>query len=481
MSVASGKQDLMEFLEIAPFPVAPQLPDNHPIEWFGDAKRLFKDCLPPFVHRGTFGLRKRVVLAQWQDKDRSSSEVVHRRWDRWHLVTTIDLGGKRYIVRGFSSGGGGLRYHCWDGAIQDFGTYAVAYSWPREVAGRLEYLRETYEPGSGLQGVEHMWKSKAQDSRPIQPIVDNDMNENRIENDGQLQRTVSTPREFTSPSDDLSAKKIYGQAGLRHSHSLDLSPKSSKPFKSQSTETHTHVDGSRRTAPMTFGDPWNSSSSIKRPATTSMPQGGPAYVLMPTNELPAVGKRSYEETRVDDSTSFDATYKRRHKDCEHSGDRASFESAIDHNTSPNYPSPRPSLGSRPSQGDLEKLVSTPVQQSPLEDIINTPLSTYKQRHTTLRIVLPLSSDFVPLRLSSLMTTASLFESAIAISGSKSRDLKISGLRVTFDWKGEQDVDRAMLLKQEYPDSFEIFLETVAHAPCWSDGGRCSVGVEVVLE
>lgn len=492
--MAFDKQDLMDLTEVAPLPVAPQLPDNHPIEWFGDAKRLFKDCLPPFAHKGTFGLRKRVVLAQWQDKNRSPSEVAHRRWDRWHLVTTIDLNGQRYIVRGFGCAGGGLRYHCWDGHIQDFGTYAVAYSWPREVAGRLEYLRETYEPGSGLQGVEHVWNSPAQNPRPIQPIVQNNIIQKRIENDGQLQRTVSSPREFTSASDDISANnKKYGQAGLRQSHGFDLSPKSSTLSKQQSTETQTHMDGGQRTASTTFRDPWNSVSSLKRPATTSLPQAGPSYVFMPVNEpmTTLIGdqttnpqrseKQLHDETRAE-SPSFDANYKRRRHDYEHSGDHDNFGEAIDLTTSPNYPSPRPSLGSGPSQGDLEKLASTPARQTPLEDTLDAPLSPYKQRHTTLRIVLPLSSDFVPLRLSSFMTTASLFESSIEISGSKSQDLKISGLRVTFDWKGEHDVDRAMLLKQEYPDSFEIFLETVANAPCWkSDGGRCSVGVEVVLE
>jgi len=492
--VASSKQNLMESTVIPPPPVAPQLPDNHPIEWFGDAKRLFKDCLPPFVHKGTFGLRKRVILAQWQDKHRSSSEAVHRRWDRWHLVTTIDLNGQRYIVRGFGSSWDCARYHCWDGSVQDFGTYAVAYSWPREVADRLENLRETYESGSGLRGVELVKRSQAQNLRPIQPMLQNNINNNSIENDGQLQRTVSTPREFTSASDDFSAKNIYQQAGLRQSHSLDLSPKSSIVSKPQIAETHTPVDGSQRASPTAFSNPWNLSSSLKRPATTSLAQAGPSYALMPTTEPPAIvvggqtthtqqsGKQSVEETRPAESPSFDATYKRRRHDCEHHGDHDNFENTVHLNISPTYPSPRPSIGSGPSQSDLEKLTSTPARQTPLVDTIDAPLSSYKQRHTTLRIMLPFSIDFVPLRLSSCMTTASLFESAITISGSKSQDLKTSGLRVTFDWKGEQDVDRAMLLKQEYPDSFEIFLETVDRAPCWrSDGGRCSVGVEVVLE
>ena len=37
----------------------------------------------------------------------------------------------------------------------------------------------------------------------------------------------------------------------------------------------------------------------------------------------------------------------------------------------------------------------------------------------------------------------------------------------------------MLLKERYEDSFEFFLETVDEAPCWADGGKCTVNVEVV--
>lgn len=60
---------------------------------------------------------------------------------------------------------------------------------------------------------------------------------------------------------------------------------------------------------------------------------------------------------------------------------------------------------------------------------------------------------------------------------------MSGIRATFGWKGEGDVDRAILLKREVPDTWEVFLEIVDAAPCWGRegaGGRCGVGVEVVL-
>lgn len=78
--------------------------------------------------------------------------------------------------------------------------------------------------------------------------------------------------------------------------------------------------------------------------------------------------------------------------------------------------------------------------------------------------------------------SSLFVSALAVSGQGSLGTEVSGLRATFDWKDERDVERAMLLKQDYPDTFEVFLEIIDQAPCWMrDDSRCSVAIEVVLE
>ena len=58
---------------------------------------------------------------------------------------------------------------------------------------------------------------------------------------------------------------------------------------------------------------------------------------------------------------------------------------------------------------------------------------------------------------------------------------MSGIRATFTWKGDKDVDRAILLKRDFPDCFEVLLEIIDGAPCWGEeGGRCGVAVEVVL-
>lgn len=50
---------------------------------------------------------------------------------------------------------------------------------------------------------------------------------------------------------------------------------------------------------------------------------------------------------------------------------------------------------------------------------------------------------------------------------------VSGIRATFSWTQEKDVDRAILLKRDFPDTFEVFLEIV-------DGARMGEGVALLL-
>ena len=80
-----------------------------------------------------------------------------------------------------------------------------------------------------------------------------------------------------------------------------------------------------------------------------------------------------------------------------------------------------------------------------------------------------------------MKMESLFNSVTAICrNEKSKVDRVSGLRATFDWKAECEAEKAIVVKREYPDSFEILLEIVDEAPCWEqNGGRCGIPIEVV--
>ncbi|KAF6224513.1 hypothetical protein HO133_011090 [Letharia lupina] len=145
-----------------------------------------------------------------------------------------------------------------------------------------------------------------------------------------------------------------------------------------------------------------------------------------------------------------------------------------------HSSPRPT----PSASSLNpSRFPTPTSLNP-EEPTDSPfqLPSHKQSRTTLFIAIPLSTDTVPLKLRSCMTLSSFLTAVLAICAQPGQHNHIiSGIRVTFDWKQDKDVDRAILLKQDLPDTFEVLLEIVDGAPCWGEeGGRCGVAVEVVL-
>lgn len=79
-----------------------------------------------------------------------------------------------------------------------------------------------------------------------------------------------------------------------------------------------------------------------------------------------------------------------------------------------------------------------------------------------------------------MTIATFFDSVITASGHPETHEPIQAIIATFDWKEQSDINKTFIIRRDFDDSFDIFLETVAGAPCWEqDGGRCSVAVELV--
>ena len=139
------------------------------------------------------------------------------------------------------------------------------------------------------------------------------------------------------------------------------------------------------------------------------------------------------------------------------------------------PAPTPSTNDRTAP-----VTETPNPQTQVPDFLPT-LSLYKQTHTILRVTRDSNIiGFVPLRLMTCMSMATLFCGVVAASGHKERDEPIKCLMAMFDWKDENDVYKTIYIDKGTPGSFEIFLEIIDEAPCWKDeGGKCGIAVEIV--
>ena len=126
-------------------------------------------------------------------------------------------------------------------------------------------------------------------------------------------------------------------------------------------------------------------------------------------------------------------------------------------------------------------IDTPVAASSAMDISSAPftLAPNKLARTTLRIAD--SNTYTPLKLRSCTDISALFGKVLDICGLTDCKDAVEALKLTFEWVAEADEERNMLLKERYEDSFESFLEMVDEAPCWAEGRKCTVGVEVVLK
>ena len=124
---------------------------------------------------------------------------------------------------------------------------------------------------------------------------------------------------------------------------------------------------------------------------------------------------------------------------------------------------------------LSYMEATPAELPPS----NFTLAAHKLARTTLRIAD--SNGYTPLKLRSCSDISALFAKVLDVCGLTGHKDTLEGLKLTFDWMEPTDSERHMLLKERYEDSFEILLETVDEAPCWAEGGKCTIGVEVVLK
>ena len=77
--------------------------------------------------------------------------------------------------------------------------------------------------------------------------------------------------------------------------------------------------------------------------------------------------------------------------------------------------------------------------------------------------------------------ASLFDSVLAVCGLTGQQDKVSGLRATVHKLHDTMVPKPIILKRDFEDRFEVFLDVINAAPCWAkEGGHCVVSLKVLM-
>ena len=432
---------------------ANSLPDDHPIEWLAEARAIYQYALPPFVTKQKQGVRRMVELPLAEGQQYPGTvEVVYRSWDAEHTFASIDKGGQRFIVKVFR--GGATPYRPWLGPQTGFSETALAFakqgprgsrSWAATQDKRLALPKgwaleeddendEEYNPGNRR-------KSEQMQGRPKPNYKVNGEEEELDEDQDQEeahQISASRQTERLSPDGDYAATDPT-RNGRGHSERSDTRP------------------------------PSKLINALKK--SLRLPKGQDAFAR-PTGRPKQIKRRSIGGQGAPPDSK--APKRKTHQ--------AVFSSDSENPIPPKKPKGPKAMHRSLStnSANLKSLVqSSPYNEPPLEP---QTLSPYKQTHTTLRIALfPYPQQSAVQRIRSCMTIATFFSTVIGVSGYKGDRDHIFGITATFDCKPDDDPERNMVIREEWQDSFDIFLETVDGAESWTeDGGKCSLSVSLLL-
>ena len=142
----------------------------------------------------------------------------------------------------------------------------------------------------------------------------------------------------------------------------------------------------------------------------------------------------------------------------------------------------PTKAANEARQNLTTASTSSVHSSPITDTSKMSINANKQSETTLWISIPSSADAVPVKLRSCMTITALFDAVFKICGlaEPEQQRMVLGLRTSLVWMDRTGVKKYMMLKREFEDCFETFLEFIDTSPCWEKDQCCSVGIEPVM-
>ena len=426
------------------------LPDDHPIEWLAEAKEMFQHSLPPFVTKQKVGVRRMVELPLAEGQQHAEKvQVVYRSWDAVHTFASIDVNDKRFIVKVFR--GGATPYRPWVGPHTGFSETALAYS------KQVPRGPKTVAVAQGKRGsLPKGWALTEEDER------DDDY----------------------SPASRRKSAPVRRRPRLNYDLNNEEEALDEDPFPEDSYQIEEEVHSERSSiegdhaAPEPSGDP-----RLDTSISTTQPPSKLINALKKSLRLPkeqdAVPRPKQIKRRSvggqGATTESGGNKRQKHKadfssDSEHSvhHKRAKASKAIPHRTVST------------NAATLKNAFQVSKHEDPTLD--TQSLSPYKQCQTTLRIALvPYPMQSAIQRLRSCMTMATFFSTVIGVSGYKGDKGRIFGITATFDCKLDDDADKSMVIREEWPDSFDIFLETVDGAESWTEeGGKCGVAINLLL-
>ena len=423
------------------------LSDDHPIEWLVEAKETYRDSSPPFVTKQKVGVRRLVEkpLAEGQ-RYAQKIEVVYRSWDATRTFASIDSHGKRFIVKVFR--GGTTPYRPWLGPQTGFSETALGFS-KQFSRGPKSWLPSVGQRVPLPKG----WALKEDDER------DDDYSPANRRKSSTIRRRQRLTYNMNDEEEELDEDPFEEE-----SYQVEEQPRSERSsIEGRYAEHHPSGDPLKDFKRSTTQPPSKLVNAVKKGVRLPKEQD-----VFPRPKQ--IKRRSIGGQAV--ATDLGGNKRQKIK----AGFSSDSENSVPHKRA-KVSKANPLGISSTHSANLAN-----VSQGPNYEFDTHTLSPYKQAHTTLRIALvpyPLKSAIH--RLRSCMTIDTFFSTVIGISGYKGDKDRIFGITATFDCKSDEDPDKSMVVREGWQDSFDVFLETVDGAECWTEeGGKCGVAVNLLL-
>ena len=436
------------------------LPADHVPKFLAEAKRIYGVSRPPFVRTGgniTDGMERAVfVTISGRRPDLPiRANLIAKRWDPLvssRIYWTLDLNGQRFIVQSFPNNGciNGAKwvYCCWTGVDEEFEDLPIAFTC---ING--EYTSRPIRGPTESSAVPKQQARAMKTAYAVKRKAPSGLTEHLPEIDEESDSLPSSGDSSSWPSSEDVADQDY-QAGVREDQQYSYED-FIKAFDLKATPP---------LAPPVFHTSQLTSSSGLRPQRERRDKESNPTKRARSHTPPA--PLGFKKVKTPTHVTSRAPHQIHHA----SNDSSGFSETL-------YETPAltPSTKDPPSSISEAHIPKTQASAS-------FPILTLHQKtHTILRA----SRDstiigFVPLRLLTCMTISTLFSSVITASGHQEHEEPIKCLMAVFDWKDENDVYKTIYIDKGTEDSFEIFLEIINEAPCWSDGGgKCGVAIEIV--
>ena len=489
-----------------------------------EAIQHYRHDVPPFLIRSVKRVKgsvpdKTVRLAV---KDHLGHEelregtITYRIWDEMYGFWTLDLEGKRLIIKAMSGGPlGGAHYRKWLGCLRGFGPDPVAHSVPsflnlqarafveRKKSGRGRVLSTSQstqgqkERSNGTLRARRNAKTKAQEKIKVAAewvlnASDKSLYHKEEVHGGDLSNATSTHSRSKAPADDIphNASRTRPNpidSGLQPGPNDQRSDRKSLSSASAnrrrvvfSTPQPTKIAlGSKRTYD-TFSEMGHKdiATALKRRREAirrMLSSKGTREISLTTKPTHAVapslgGSLAASKSPSDDSSSLsdaeDSPHDSAHERTIHADEFAKEPAQIGSASSPEI------LPTRPITAEEDE------EPNPLH-----LLSTTKLSNTFLLITIPPNPDFKIAKLSSCATVDDVMTAILQPFKMDSATDQIDSFRFKFEWLPATAFYRTLLIEPgQMSSSFDYVVKRIDKADLWAtEGESCYLGVDILLK